>query len=494
MKQRGSIIGPLILITIGVLFLMRTIWPGFSVADFFSVYWPYLLIIWGALQIVEISIRMARGTEVPANGITPGGWFVVLVISLIGFGMYEVRGPESWWRRVSFNQEMDWFGEPHEFAVATQTRTVGTQPHIIIENLRGNAKVAGTDTTQLTLAGHKTIRAMKGGDADRADRATPLEIVQDGHDFIIRPNSDRTPGRVRVSTDLELTVPKNSSLDLSGRSGDIDISALAGNVKISSDDAGVHLQNIGGNVTVDTRHGDIVRCANIMGNVELKGRSSDVELEKISGQVTVSGSYSGTITLREVAKPLHLDNYKTIVAVQKVNGQITMDRGNFSAQNIVGPAQISTHSSDVEVSGFSDALQISADQGDVSLKPSTAQLARIQVKTGAGNIDLALPDGAAFDISASTDRGKIENEFGPTLKIENAGRGERLVGAVGAGPNLNLATDRGSITIRKTKQGELAAADAESPAADVPEASKPSSEPKTPKVPIAPKPHIVVNL
>jgi len=494
MRQRGSIVGPLILITIGVLFLMRTIWPGFSVADFFAVYWPYLLIIWGVLQILEISIRMARGTGIPANGVTPGGWFLVLLISLFGFGMYKLHGPESWWRRVSFDQGMDWFGEPHEFVVATQTRTVGKRPHIVIENLRGNAKIAGVDTTELTITGHKTVRAMKGADADRADQATPVEIVQDGTDFIIRANSDRASGRVRVATDLEITIPKASSLDLSGRSGDVDVSALAGNVKISSDNAGVHLQDISGDVTVDTRRGDIIRCANVIGNVELKGRSSDVELEKISGQVTVSGAYSGTITLRGVSKPLHLDNYKTVVAVQKVNGQITMDRGNFAAQNIVGPAQISTHPSYVEVSGFSDALQISADQGDVSLRPSSAQLARIQVKTGAGNIELALPDGAAFDLSASTDRGRIENEFGPTLKVENAGRGARLLGAVGAGPNLNLTTDRGSITIRKAKQGELAAAEAEAQATDIPESPKQSGGPKPPKTPVVSKPHIVVDL
>ena len=111
MRPRGSIVGPLILITIGVVFLLRTVWPGFSVFDVFAVYWPYLLIAWGVLQIIEISVRARSRGPIPRNGITAGGWFLVLLICLVGFTMFEVHGPETWWRRVSFNQGMDWFGE-----------------------------------------------------------------------------------------------------------------------------------------------------------------------------------------------------------------------------------------------------------------------------------------------------------------------------------------------------------------------------------------------
>ena len=454
MRQRGSIVGPLILITIGVLFLARTVIPAFSAFDFFVAYWPYLLIAWGLLQIVEISLRMFRNSPIPANGITAGGWFVVLLVCLLGFGLFEVHGPESWWKRVSFDQGMDWFGEAHEFPVPDQTKNVGKSPRIVVEDFRGNAKITGTDTSEIQLSGHKTIRAMKDGDANRADQATPVQIIENGNQVIIRLNQDRARDNTQVNTDLELTVPKGASVQAAGRAGDFDVSNLDGDVSISSDNAGVRLQNINGSVMVNTSRGDLVRCTNVQGNVELKGRSSDLELEKIRGQVTIAGTYSGTITLRELTRPVHVENFHTTITVQKVNGQITMDRGSFSAENIVGPSQLNTHATDVDMVGFTDALDVTVDKGDVNLKPAKGELARMAVRIRSGNIDLALPPSANFDLKASTEHGDIENDFGPPLKMESAGRGAKLVGAIGSGPNVILDTDRGSITIRKASPGD----------------------------------------
>jgi hypothetical protein len=136
--------------------------------------------------------------------------------------------------------------------------------------------------------------------------------------------------------------------------------------------------------------------------------------------------------------------------VQKVNGQITMDRGSFSAQDIVGPSQLSMHATDVEIAGFLNPLEIRVDKGDISLQPAKGSLYPMNVRTGSGNIDLGLPETAKFELVASTDRGEITNDFGAVLKKEQNGRGQKLVGVVGdAGPSINLTTDRGTITIRK---------------------------------------------
>ena len=46
--RRGSVIGPLILIGLGVLFLFRNLWPEIPLVDLISRFWPFLLIAWGA--------------------------------------------------------------------------------------------------------------------------------------------------------------------------------------------------------------------------------------------------------------------------------------------------------------------------------------------------------------------------------------------------------------------------------------------------------------
>jgi len=487
MRSRGSIVGPLILITIGVLFLMRTVWPEFSVFDLLAQYWPYLLITWGVLQLIEITVRFSRSRTIATNGIGGGGWFLVVLICLAGFTAAEVRGPETWWRRVSFDQGMDWFGQPHDYGVADQSKPAGKNPHIVIESFRGNAKIIGSDANDIELSGHKTIRAMKEAEANRADQITPVELIADGNNFIVRCNQDRAQHQVRVSTDLELKIPKGASLDATGRAGDFDVTNLDGNVNINSDNAGVRLQDLGGNVKIDTRRGDVVRCTNIRGAVELKGRNSDLELRKVAGQVTISGTYAGTINLRELAKPVHIDNVETALNVQKVPGQITMDRGNFSAQDIVGPLELTTHATDVDLAGFAEPIEIKVDKGDVNLRPGKHGVARMTVSTRSGNIDLALPDAAKFDLKASTDHGEIENEFGNPLRLVSEGRGARLSGSVGTGPTLTLTTDRGTITVRKSNGDEPPPKVARIPSPDQDEdeatAPAPPQRPKQPKPP-----------
>ena len=48
--RRGSVIGPLILIGLGILFLLRNLWPDIPLVDFISRFWPFLLIAWGAVR------------------------------------------------------------------------------------------------------------------------------------------------------------------------------------------------------------------------------------------------------------------------------------------------------------------------------------------------------------------------------------------------------------------------------------------------------------
>jgi DUF4097 and DUF4098 domain-containing protein YvlB len=345
---------------------------------------------------------------------------------------------------------MDWFGEPHDYDVTEQTKEVGRNPRIVIEAFRGSVRVVGSNTTALKVTGRKTVRAMKAGDAAEANRETPVEISMDGNTVTIRCNQRKASGKVRINTDLELAVPHGATFQATGEAGDFDVTGLDGDINISSDNAGVRVQDAAGSVSINTRRGDVIRCINVKGNVDLKGRSSDVQLEKITGQVTVNGSYSGTLTFRALAKPLHVDNFQATLGVQKVNGQITMDRGSFSAQDIVGPSQLSMHATDVEIAGFINPLEVRVDKGDISIEPANGSLYPLNARTGSGNIDLALPETAKFELVASTDRGDIANDFGEALKKEQNGRGQKLVGVVGvSGPSINLTTDRGTITIRK---------------------------------------------
>jgi DUF4097 and DUF4098 domain-containing protein YvlB len=462
MRPRGSITGPLVLIAVGVLFLVHALSPSFHVGDLLAQYWPYILIFWGVIQLIEISIRTLSGGPIPVNGIGGGAWFLIVLISIAGLITSEVRRPDTWWRRAGWERGVEAFGQEHEYTIATIERPVGNKPRVVIENFRGDAKITGTDENKLTVTGRKAVRSFEKSDADRANAQSPVEVLTQDGTIVIRCNQDKAGTRTPVTTNLEISLPKGSTIQATGRSGDFDVSAISGEVDISSENAGVRLQDVDGNVRIDTRRSDLIHCTNVNGTVDLHGHGADVELTKIAGQVTINGDYTGTVSLRDVAKPVRVENMRTELDAQQVPGEIRLDRGSLNVQNVVGPLRLATRATDVSVDGLSNGAELNVDKGDIDLRPGRLPLGKIVVHTRSGNIELALPQSASFALSASTDHGEIDNEFGEVLKERVEGRGARLEGSIGSGPQVNLTTDRGSITVRKasaepstTKASEL---------------------------------------
>ncbi len=450
MRTRGTVAGPLILIGIGFLFLLRVLSPEFSIGHILATYWPYLLILWGALHLLEITIRFLSGSPIPVNGVSGGGWVLVVLISLVGLSAFEARRLDPWWRRAGFEQGVEMFGEPHDYEVPLLKQAAGKSPKIVFENFRGDAKITGADVTDVSVTGHKTIRALASGESDKANSLTPVEVVREGDNIIIRCNQQKAKEQSRVTTDLQVTVPRNSTIEANGRQGDFEVTDVNGDVDIVSDSAGVRIQNVSGNVHVDTRRGDIVRCTNVKGNVDVKGRGTDVELERISGPVTVTGRYSGVVSLRGLARGVHIDGMDTELKLDKLPGQVRLERGSLNVQNADGPMEVSGKSTDIEISGFNDSLIIQVEKGDIDLRPGKLPLAKMSIRTRSGNVDLAVPDAAKFDLQASTSHGNVENEFGEPLKQVSYGNsGSKLEGIVGGGPALSLTTSRGTITVRK---------------------------------------------
>ncbi len=449
MRPYRSVTGPLVLILVGVVFLLQTLSPGLRWFDLFVQYWPWLLIGWGVIGLIEVCIQFSLNHSLPANGVSGGGWLLVVLICALGFSAFEWHRPDTWWRQAGFDRSMQAFGQEHEFSVEPIQRTAGRAPHVVIENFRGDAKITGIAGELVTVAGHKTIQSMNNHDAERANTQTPVEIVSKGDRIVIRCHQDRAESRTTVTTNLDISVPKGASLEATGSKGDFDVSSLTGDVDISSENAGIRLQDLGGGAKLDTRRSDLIRCTNMRGTVDLRGHGTDVELTKIAGQVTMSGSYGGSVSFHELAKSVKVENLRTDFSVQQVPGEIRLERGSLSMNNVVGPIHLTTRTTDVTLDNFTEGLDLSADKGDIELRPGRLPLGRMNVHTGSGNIELTLPQRAGFAMKASTESGEIENDFGSGLQQRADGRGAKLEGSVGDGPDVSLVTNRGRISVRK---------------------------------------------
>jgi DUF4097 and DUF4098 domain-containing protein YvlB len=474
--RRSSLVAPLILIGIGVLFLARNLYPDLPVLDFLAQYWPFILIAWGALRAIEILFWARTGKPIPANGIAGGEWVLVVFLCLIGSGLYAARH-SSWFPpgRIRIGG-LEVFGEAFDYNLNAQKKAVGKVSRVTIESFRGNARVTGSDTGDVTVTGRKTIRALQQNEANKADQDTPLEIVVNGDQIVIRTNQDRVSTQAsRVSEDLEITIPKNVALEANGRYGDFDVTGLGGNVDITSDNAGVRLENIGGNVRIDTRRSDIVRAVNVKGTAELKGGGTDIELENVEGQVTVTGTYGGTTQFRNIPKRVRFESRNTDFTAEGVPGTLRVSLTDLSGANLVGPVRLQARTKDVQISDFTQSLDLAVERGDIEIRPGKAGAVKMDVRTRSGNIDLALPDNAKVQMSATTDRGEITNDFNSAWDAKSEGHGASLKGSTASdGPRVTLATSRGSVTVRKASTPEVS------------HAMPPLPAPPAPKVPPQP--------
>jgi DUF4097 and DUF4098 domain-containing protein YvlB len=464
--RRGSLVGPLLLIGIGVWFLISTLRPELPLLEIAARFWPFVLIGWGALRLLEIVVWAARGRRLPAAGISGGEWTLVVFLCLIGSGLYMANYYRPWRNFGMLNaNRVEIFGHSYDYTVPESKVAAANAKRVLIENLHGNARITGGDVTGITVGGRKTVRSLQEKDADAADKQCPVEVSAQPEQLVVRTNQDRVTGEQRVTTDLEITVPRGVTVEVRGRKGNIEVSDLGGSVVVASDDAEVRLQNIGGDVKLDVRKSDLIRVIGVKGSfVADSGRGRDVELDTIAGEATINGSFSGDIQLRNLAKPLHVQAPNTDLRVERLPGHIHMDLGQFTGANLVGPVRLTSgRARDVELEQFTQSLELVLDHGDISLRPAQMPLARIDARTRNGQVDLALPPGAKFVLKAVTDRGEVSNDFGPMLKTvpedsdEHRRRGGSIEGTLGAGPSIAVATERGSITVRKDNGTPLVA-------------------------------------
>jgi DUF4097 and DUF4098 domain-containing protein YvlB len=460
--------GPLLLLVVGGLFLWNNLHPEAPLFDMVARYWPFLLIAWGVLRLVEAMVWRDRGHY----SFSGGEVVLVVLICIVGSAVWQAH--EHGW---AFNgRGLDVLGEQFDYPVSAHSATAGIS-RITFENPRGNIKVTGGDALEINITGHKVLRAWARKDADRSNERTPVEIVPQGDRLLIRTNQDRVPDNQRISDDLEVTVPRGVTVEARGHSGDYEVTDVTGDVELASDRADVRISRVGGNARLDIGRSDLVRATDVKGKIDLQGRGSDVELENIEGQVTINGGYSGNLEFKNLAMPLQLEGARnTELHAQAVPGRISMDLSQFNGTGLTGPVRLVSGSRDIKLEKFTQSLELETERGDVELTPGSLPLPSIDARSGVGRIDLILPPKATFDLQATAERGEVVNDFGSPIEKETEGRTSTLKGKVGEGPTLRLTANHGSVSVRK--EGTL-------PSAIPP---PPGGGGKIPKPPSPPKP------
>ena len=205
--RRRSFTGPLLLLLIGACFC-GGISSGSAGFRSTGSYWPFLLIAWGLLRLIEALVWSREGC---GYGFTGGEVVLVVLICIAGSGMWAAHHHGVRWNLfgpdVSAAVRLSGFG----------TRpSRGHEPHRFRESSRQH-QGDWRDTQEVTVNGHKLIRAYARTDADRTNQSTPAR----NRTARRPPAGAHQPGsRVRqpaVSDDIEVTVPRGMAVEARGR-------------------------------------------------------------------------------------------------------------------------------------------------------------------------------------------------------------------------------------------------------------------------------------
>jgi DUF4097 and DUF4098 domain-containing protein YvlB len=441
-----SITGPLILVLIGLFFLISNVRPDLLNFSRIADYWPFLLIGVGVVGLVEVLIRAGQGVTAPRP--FRGPWIFWIIVVCVFFAVVN-RNHD--FRFGNFNTDgVSFFGSDYDYDVNVSEPAQGVT-RIVLDNLRGDLSLKGDDSAEVRVTGHETVRAFNHGDADRAQARTAVRIERQGDQLFIRTDQSPGAGISRVTTDLDISIPKGVSVESRVRSGELNIDSIDGAVEVTTGRGDIRLNHIGQNVRIDSSRSGDIHATDLRGNFDLgDGHGGDLQLDNVAGPVTIRGEYSGTLDFRALAKSFQFNSARTEFHAEAVPGSITLDLGDLKMSNVTGPVRFQTGSRDIEATDITESIDLVVNRGDLAITTNHGPLPRIEARTGNGDITLNVPEKAGFHLSGSTARGDVDNSYGSPLEAETSGHSASIRGQTGNGPQITLTSQRGTITVKKS--------------------------------------------
>ena len=442
-RRRKSLFGPIILIAAGSLLLARNVWPEIPLRAWFAGYWPWILILWGGVRLLEVVLARLLGWPLPRR-LGAGAVFAALLLVLVGSAgrAHNERGGFNLVTIPAF----EFLQDTYDFPVERSHHDL-TGGALVLKNLRGRVQVTGGDQDGLVIRGKKKIRASNRQAAADLDSRSQLDVSQSDRETTVGVDwmGDRQRG---VSYDLELETPKDVALLAGGQIEEISIKNISRSISVSSGPRVIRLSEIGGPVRIRTNRGRKVEGKDLAATFELDGKVAIVELARVAGAVDIRGELFGAIRLAGLQADVRIRSKNGELRFAALPGELEVKVRSVSGSQIHGPVRLnSDHWRRVTLERLRGDVEIQGERMDVELSADES-FGDMEVTLGRGDIELRLPHGAKFTLDAVTDRGKIRLPRTEPLRLEKNGSRSAAQGTTGQGPTIRLRTGRGDIALR----------------------------------------------
>lgn len=221
--------------------------------------------------------------------------------------------------------------------------------HVVVSNISGEITVEGWNRNSVAVTG--TL----------GRNVKELILERDGDKILVKVKVPRNSGR-GIDSDLHISVPQNSSLDVGTVSADIDVTDVNGEQK---------LHTVSGDVTTEHAGGEL-KAASVSGDVEVTGDRADGEIN--------ATTVSGDVTVFRVSGEIR---------AEAVSGEVIVDEGSFSR------------------------ARLETVNGEITFHAELRDDGRLDIDTVNGGVDVEFAGEVSGKFDIETFNGNIRNCFGP---------------------------------------------------------------------------------
>jgi DUF4097 and DUF4098 domain-containing protein YvlB len=453
--RRGSVLGPILLISVGVLFLLiesgrldhQRFW------EWYGHWWPLLLVVAGVVLLAEWTfdqVHLRNPQRPPYRRSIGGGVFMlILILGIVGLVASNINGIPSGHSRlfpgwhVSPDTFDEFFGDKHE---SDQTLDLAIQPggSVAVANPRGDVTIDGTsDDGRVHIAVHKQVYAHSDTDADNKAQQLSPAVANEGTAISI--NLASIEG---ARADLVLTVPAAAAINVNANSGNIHVASIKAPIAITANHGDIELSAITGATTAHINNRDSSLSAHSMGGgIAIEGNAQEVTLTDIVGPVTLSGEFFST-HLEHINGAVHYHTSRTELQIARLDGEVDISpHSDLSMDQAVGPVVLNTNNHNITLERIDGDIAVTNRYGTIDVT-AAPPLGTITLEDRNGSVKLTLPEHAAFSAQANTSNGDVYTDF--PLSTSGSEGHKSLSGSVGTGgPQIRITTTNGDLSIDK---------------------------------------------
>jgi DUF4097 and DUF4098 domain-containing protein YvlB len=454
--RRSSILGPLVLITIGIVFLLVQSGhlQGYRFWEWYGRFWPLLLVGAGVIMLLEWlydQYTQSDSTQPRYRRRVGGGVFTLLVllgVTGVIFSSMREGGRTRLFNGLNINQDNwdEFVGDKHE-SDETLAQAFPAGSTLLVNNPRGDTTISGTsDDNQIHISVHKEVYTRSDSDADaKAQRLNP-NLNTSGNNVTLN-----VPAIDGARADLTITLPAASATTVTSNRGDVKVTAIKAPITITANHGDIELSAITGDITTRINNGDSnVSAHSVTGSLTVEGRGHDSTISDLSGPLTMRGEFFGDSHFERIRGPVKFHTSRTDFQLGRLDGEIDISNtAALSASEAVGPLTLTTHSRNITLDRIAGDVSVTNRNGSVDVT-SAPPLSNLTVENRNGSVSITVPEQANFAYQFDATNGDIESDFSQIKSTEQDSRKNAVNGTIGkGGPLLRVTTSQGDVSLKK---------------------------------------------